>query len=142
MALCRPRSPSCLVLPLLLLITASLVGSKTADFEPVEQWGEDFATKLLEDLNKASNFAKIQSAYVANAALTKSAEVDYEKLLKRTVASMEKLLRQRTDALNLALEETEKIADQFPFDSERHSAGGDEEQSDSGKSRFEAMIGI
>ena len=134
MAPCRPLSPSCLVS--LLLVTASLVGSKTADFEPVKQWGQDFGAKLRADLYQVSNFRKIRDACVANAALTKSVEVDYEQLLKTTMTSMETLLRQRADALNLALEEAEKIANQFPFDSDGHSAGGDEGQNDSGKSRL------
>ena len=134
MAPCRPLSPSCLVS--LLLVTASLVGSKTAVFEPVKQWGQDFGAKLRADLDQVSNFEKIRGACVANAALTKSVEVDYEQLLKTTMTSMETLLRQRADALNLALEEAEKIANQFPFDSDGHSAGGDEGQNDSGKSRL------
>ena len=109
---------ACLLLHLIINIISipTIEPAKSADFKDVKEWGASFASKLVNDMNAASDFATIRGIYSSNINSSSTEEVDYGDQLEIAVAAMEKLVQRRVEALNAAVAEAEAISTDFSFD--------------------------
>ena len=108
-------SPSCLLVLLPLMSLADYAGPGNADFAATKEWGDSFASKLVQDLNVVSNFDRVRRDYGVAASSAQVVDVDYVALLNSTASKMRDFLRRRVESLKESLKAASRLINDFPF---------------------------